>query len=202
MNFCIGKPMGYRSDGYAIQPDMKILRILGLCLMALLLAAPLVPSAQAYPYGYCGWGGYRGGWGGWGGWYGTGIPNGLGWTMFGLGAAATVAAPVVAATYAAPVYPAPVYAAPYYAPAPPPPQQVVVEKTKVVEEQAPATPPSGPLAKAQAKLAGLGYYHGPVDGNYGPSTAQAVQQFQADNNLPVSGRLDLKTLAILGITLQ
>jgi hypothetical protein len=123
--------------------------------------------------------------------------------MFGLGAAATVAAPVVAASYAAPVYPAPVYAAPYYPPVPQPQiQPMVVEKTtKIVEEQAPVTPPSGPLAKAQAKLAGLGYYHGPVDGNYGPATAQAVQQFQADNNLPVSGRLDLKTLASLGIAL-
>jgi hypothetical protein len=33
--------------------------------------------------------GYRGGYGcgGYGGWYGTGIPNGLGWTMFGVAAA-------------------------------------------------------------------------------------------------------------------
>lgn len=191
---------------------MRTSRLLAISLMALIITASIAPTVQAYPYGYGGWGGYRGGcwggyrggyWGGYGGWYGTGIPNGLGWTMFGLGAAATVAAPVVAASYAAPVYPAPVYAAPYYPPVPQPQiQPMVVEKTtKIVEEQAPVTPPSGPLAKAQAKLAGLGYYHGPVDGNYGPATAQAVQQFQADNNLPVSGRLDLKTLASLGIAL-
>ena len=66
---------------------------------------------------------------------------------------------------------------------------------------APVTPPSDALAKAQAKLSGLGYYKGPVDGEYGPTTARAVEQFQVDNNLPVSGRLDLKTLSSLGIAL-
>lgn len=195
---------------------MKTIRILAAITMALLISASLVPKAQAYPYGGYGggyrggWGGCRGGWGGYGGcggWYGTGIPNGLGWTMFGLGtaaAAAAIAAPVYASyapVYATPVYGTPYgasYAAPYYPPVAS--QSVVVEK-KVVEEKVQAPAPSGTLAKAQEKLAGLGYYHGPVDGNYGPATAQAVQQFQADNSLPVSGRLDLKTLASLGITL-
>jgi hypothetical protein len=195
---------------------MKTFRLLASISMALLISVTLASKAQAYPYGgygggyrggWGGWGGCRGGWGGYGGWYGTGIPNGLGWTMFGLGTAATaaaIAAPVYASyapVYAAPVYGTPYgasYAAPYYPP--PPPQSVVVEK-KVVEENVQAPAPNGTLAKAQEKLAGLGYYHGPVDGNYGPATFQAVQQFQADNSLPVSGRLDLKTLASLGISL-
>ena len=167
--------------------------------------------AQAGPY--CGWGGgwggyYRGGCGP--GWYGTGIPNGVGWSMFGLAAAgglaagAAYAAPVV---YAPPVYsvpapvytiPAPVYTAPayssigYYQP----PRSVVVEEKKASREI-----PSNTLAKAEAKLAGLGYYKGSVDGEYGPVIQQAIQQFQADNGLPVSGRLDLKTLSSLGIAL-
>jgi N-acetylmuramoyl-L-alanine amidase len=75
---------------------------------------------------------------------------------------------------------------------------VYEQSTKVVEE----FPAAGPLVKAQARLTGLGYYHGPIDGAYGSATALAVQQFQADNSLPVSGRLDLKTLASLGVSLQ
>jgi hypothetical protein len=180
-------------------------------LIAGALLIGVLPLAQAGPY--CGWGGgwggYRGGCGS--GWYGTGIPNGLGWTMFGLAAAggvaagAACAAPVVYGTpyvFPAPVYtvPAPIYAAPaygsvgYYQP----PQTVVVEK-KVSRPK--ADPPSNTLAKAEAKLAGLGYYKGSVDGEYGPVIQQAIQQFQADNGLPVSGRLDLKTLSSLGIAL-
>lgn len=68
--------------------------------LLLLVFMPLVTPCQANP----GWGG--GGWGGGyrgccnpGGWYGTGIPNGLGWTMFGLAAAGGLAA---GAAYAAP----------------------------------------------------------------------------------------------------
>ena len=178
-------------------------------LVASLLLLGMIPALQAYPY--CGWGGgwggYRGGCGP--GWYGTGIPNGLGWTMFGLAAAggvataAAYAAPVVYGTpyvVPAPVYSAPVYAAPAYSSVGyyQPPQTVVVEK-KVSRPR--EDPPSNTLAKAEAKLAGLGYYKGSVDGEYGPAIQAAIQQFQADNGLPVSGRLDLKTLSSLGIAL-
>jgi len=179
-------------------------------LVATLLLLGMIPVLQAGPY--CGWGGgwsgYRGGCGS--GWYGTGIPNGLGWTMFGVAAAggiASVAACAAPVVYGAPyVVPAPVYTVPapvYAAPAPvygsvsyyQPPQTVVVEK-KVSREVS-----SNTLAKAEAKLAGLGYYKGSVDGEYGPTIQSAIQQFQADNGLPVSGRLDLKTLSSLGIAL-
>ena len=43
-----------------------------------------------YGGGGCGGGYGGGGCGGYGGWYGTGIPNGLGWTMFGLAAAGAI----------------------------------------------------------------------------------------------------------------
>lgn len=59
---------------------------------------------QGYGYGA----GYAGGYGCAGGWYGTGIPNGLGWVLCGLGLGGLLgvaAAPVVIA-------PQPVYAAP------------------------------------------------------------------------------------------
>ena len=90
-------------------------------------------------------------------------------------------------------YPAYSYAAPVYSAAP------VVAQQQILHHY--AAPVNGVLAKAQAKLAALGYYKGVVDGIYGQQTANAVQQFQAENNLSVSGRLDLKTLAGLGITL-
>ncbi len=181
------------------------LSIIRATLALLCLAVTSTPTANAYYYG--GGGYYRGGyggyyhggyWGGNGGWYGTGIPNGLGWTMFGLGAAGAAAA--IAAPYVAPpVYAAPapvVYTAPgYYQPAP---ETAGVQE---VQTAAPTAPPNDMLSKAQAKLAGLGYFKGSVDGYYGPQTARAVEQFQTDNNLPVNGRLDLKTLSCLGISL-
>jgi hypothetical protein len=127
--------------------------------------------------------------------------------MFGLAAVggvavgAACAAPVV---YTAPVYaaPAPVYAAPVYA-APSYPSMGYYQppQTVVVEEKVSREVPSNTLAKAEAKLAGLGYYKGSVDGEYGPVIQSAIQQFQQDNGLPVSGRLDLKTLSSLGIAL-
>lgn len=182
-------------------------------LVVTLLFLGMLPALQAGPY--CGWGGgwggyYRGGCGS--GWYGTGIPNGLGWSMFGVAAAgglaagAAYAAPVVCAppVYAvpAPVYTvsAPVYSAPTYSSVGyyQPPRSVVVEE-RVSRPR--VDPPSNTLSKAEAKLAGLGYYKGSVDGEYGPAIQAAIQQFQADNGLPVSGRLDLKTLSSLGISL-
>ena len=77
-------------------------------------------------YGWNGGGCYRGGgYGCAGGWYGTGIPNGLGWTMFGI---ASVGALLGGAAAAPPVYvaPQPVYIPPVpvipagYIPVPPP----------------------------------------------------------------------------------
>jgi hypothetical protein len=182
-----------------------------LFLPAILIAvlATSMPTASAYPY--CGgWGGgySHGGWGGCyrGGWYGTGIPNGLGWSLFGLGAAAAVAAPVAYAT-TAPVYyaPAPVY----YSPAPSvgyynPPQTVVVDQSsqRVVRREPVQSAPTNPtLVKVQSRLSALGYYKGGIDGSFGPQTEQAVSNFQAENGLSVTGRIDLKTLSSLGITL-
>lgn len=55
------------------------------------------------------------------------------------------------------------------------------------------------LASAQARLARLGYYRGYVDGAFGPQTAKAVRNYQIDNGLPVTGRLDGRTLSSLGV---
>ena len=55
------------------------------------------------------------------------------------------------------------------------------------------------LARAQARLARLGYYPGPIDGDFGPITSRAIRSFQLDYGLPVTGRLDNRTRANLGL---
>jgi peptidoglycan hydrolase-like protein with peptidoglycan-binding domain len=52
---------------------------------------------------------------------------------------------------------------------------------------------------AQAELANMGYYNGDVDGVPGPQTRQAIADYQADNNLPVDGRLNPPTQVSLGL---
>ena len=52
----------------------------------------------------------------------------------------------------------------------------------------------------QQELAGLGYYHGPVDGVIGPETDRAIRWFQSMNKIPVTGRIDNATLRALQIS--
>jgi peptidoglycan hydrolase-like protein with peptidoglycan-binding domain len=52
---------------------------------------------------------------------------------------------------------------------------------------------------AQLLLARRGYYHSDIDGVYGPGTEFALRAFQSRMGLPVSGRLDMQTLAALGL---
>ena len=124
-----------------------------LAVMAI-LGNSLCFQAQANPYG--GWNGggyYRGGCNP-GGWYGTGIPNGLGWTMFGLAAAGGLAA---GAACAAPSYggyysPAPAYAAP---------APVIVQQPLVVQPAPSAV--QAPLVNYNGVLC---YF---INGNYYPA---------------------------------
>lgn len=125
--------------------------------LLLTLGASMAPL-HANPYGYggsygCGGGrGYYqppcGGWSGGrdrGGWLGTGVPNGLGWTLFGLSAAAAISRPT------------------YVAPAP-----VVVEQPVYVQQPVVVSRP----AVIQAPLVnynGIPCYY--IDGNYYPATA-------------------------------
>ena len=50
----------------------------------------------------------------------------------------------------------------------------------------------------QTDLKAAGYFQGPVDGVYGPETVQAVEDLQADAELPVTGLVDRATRAALG----
>lgn len=189
---------------------MKI-KNLGLMAVTAIMIAATASQATANPgwggggcyrgggYGYHGgWGGggyaYRGGnWGGGcyrGGW-GGGWNNG--WNGYGWGALAGVAAgAVVAGALAAPYY-APTYYYPTVGYSQPVVQQVIVPQRQVVVQHVDSV-----LAKVQSKLAALGYYKGGIDGTFGPQTSAAVQQYQADNGIPVTGRLDNQTMAALG----
>lgn len=50
---------------------------------------------------------------------------------------------------------------------------------------------------AQRRLAELGYYTGGIDGQYGPGTASAVKQFQAQHGLDADGKIGIATSALL-----
>ena len=55
------------------------------------------------------------------------------------------------------------------------------------------------LVSAQTRLSKLGYYRGAIDGDFGPQTSAAIRNFQIDSGLPVTGRLDSRTLRSLGV---
>ena len=54
----------------------------------------------------------------------------------------------------------------------------------------------------QTDLKAAGYFQGAVDGVYGPETVQAVEDLQADADLPVTGLVDRATRAALGDALE
>src|SRR6266853_4263499 len=51
----------------------------------------------------------------------------------------------------------------------------------------------------QTELTQLGYYNGPVDGIFGPTTRDAVTKYQIDKQLDVTGSLSPDTLQSLGV---
>src|SRR5206468_12158360 len=53
------------------------------------------------------------------------------------------------------------------------------------------------IVSAQITLARYGLYREQIDGIYGPAMELSLRAYQARTNLPVSGRLDLETLAAL-----
>lgn len=64
---------------------------------------------------------------------------------------------------------------------------------------APATPEELDVKWAQERLTSLNYATGGVDGVVGPLTRSAIRDFQDDNKLVITGKLDQATVALLGI---
>jgi hypothetical protein len=56
------------------------------------------------------------------------------------------------------------------------------------------------VSSVQAQLQRDGYYAGPIDGQLGPLTRQAIAAFQADHGLAVTSSVDEPTLQSLGLT--
>jgi hypothetical protein len=59
-------------------------------------------------------------------------------------------------------------------------------------------PPDQVIANVQGALQDLGYYGDAVDGVPGPATCAALENYQRDNGLPVTGIIDRETLESLG----
>lgn len=83
----------------------------------------------------------------------------------------------------------------------PPPQPVYYRPVYVerVPRYSTAAYAESLLVSAQVRLARLGYYRGAIDGDFGPQTSRALRNYQIDYGLPVTGRLDGRTLASLGV---
>ena len=64
-------------------------------------------------------------------------------------------------------------------------------------ENAPREVQESTLRRAQNALASRGIYRSIIDGAPGPATEEALLSFQRSSRLPLSGRLDLETLAAL-----
>jgi peptidoglycan hydrolase-like protein with peptidoglycan-binding domain len=58
---------------------------------------------------------------------------------------------------------------------------------------APQPQPSPEVRDAQRRLQAQGFYDGPLDGLWGPSTQAAVEEFQRSRGLPVTAELDNPT---------
>jgi len=52
-------------------------------------------------------------------------------------------------------------------------------------------------AQAQRRLRELGYYRGPIDGDFGRGSRNSLARFQRDSRLPATARLDDRTLRAL-----
>jgi hypothetical protein len=59
--------------------------------------------------------------------------------------------------------------------------------------------PAQVIANVQEALQRSGYYHGTLDGQFGPMTREALLNYQSDNGLDPTGEIDQSTLESLGL---
>ena len=64
-------------------------------------------------------------------------------------------------------------------------------------QNAPANVQRNLIVSAQIVLARYGFYREQIDGIYGPAMELSLRAYQVRTRLPVTGRLDLETLAAL-----
>jgi Putative peptidoglycan binding domain len=55
------------------------------------------------------------------------------------------------------------------------------------------------IRQVQTALRQLGYYHGEIDGQFGPLSQSALQNYQFKTNQPATGLLDRQSLSQLGV---
>jgi hypothetical protein len=55
------------------------------------------------------------------------------------------------------------------------------------------------VSQVQAALARQGYYHGAIDGSFGPATQSALRRYQRSHGLNVTGRIDRPVIEALGL---
>ena len=60
--------------------------------------------------------------------------------------------------------------------------------------------PAVRLCQIDNRLQRDGYYAGPIDGQLGPMTRQAIAAFQADHGLAITSTVDEPTLSRLGLS--
>ena len=58
---------------------------------------------------------------------------------------------------------------------------------------------SSGVSQVQAVLARKGYYHGSIDGNFGPATRSALRRYQRDHGLDATGQIDQPVIEALGL---
>jgi Putative peptidoglycan binding domain len=56
------------------------------------------------------------------------------------------------------------------------------------------------IRQVQTALRQLGYYHGQIDGQFGPLSQSALQNYQLKTNQPATGLLDRQSLSQLGVS--
>jgi peptidoglycan hydrolase-like protein with peptidoglycan-binding domain len=78
-----------------------------------------------------------------------------------------------------------------------PPERPIIEAAQSRMDRQHGDNSGAIVREIQRRLMSLGYYMGSADGVLGPSTRAALNDFQRDQNLRITGRIDGDTLAAL-----
>ena len=73
------------------------------------------------------------------------------------------------------------------------------KKTVAVRHPVQQQPTADRYKEIQQALADKGHFHGPVDGNWGPDSVEALKSFQREQNLDSDGKIGALSLMALGL---